>query len=637
MYRVLVFILLNILVVLNFTCSVVAKEMKEGEFLVIVYHAIVENPTDEYSVSRKDFVEQMEYLRTHGFHPISLDDILKASRGEKKLPPKPVLIAFDDGYISYYEFVVPVLEEFGYPSVVAISGGYVDNPPKDIPEPVMSWDQIRELASKELVEIVSHTYGLHRAIQYNSVGNVGPALYVRAYDPLTKRYETEEEYRERIERDFEKQEEVFKKRLGFKPRAIVWPFGKYTTISKEIAIERGYEMCFTSFDGYADLNSLYEIKRNFVMNEPMEEFIEMVNQSSKFQYYVRAVQVDLDLIYDPESYEKTDENLGKLIDRLVAMKVNTVFLQAFSDPEGTGNIKSVYFPNRVLPMKADIFSHAVHQIKIRDIDVYAWMPVLSIELPDEELNQSLKVVSRPEEKKSWYNRLSPFSEKAKEIMRMLYEDLAAHSLIQGVLFQDDAYLTDYEDFHPEALKKYKEHFGVDFQKVNIKEDPELMKQWSRYKTEVLIDFTKELMKSVRKYRPETYFARNIYAPLLTEPESEEWFAQNYELFLDNYDYVVVMAYPYMEGVKKPSKWLKKLVKVAKGFKPGIKKTVFKLQSYDWQKEEWIDDWELLSQMRDVLASGGINIVYYPDNVWDDRPALDVIKLEMSTQDYPFLP
>lgn len=46
------------------------------------------------------------------------------------------------------------------------------------------------------------------------------------------------------------------------------------------------------------------------------------------------------MIYDPSSYEKTDQNLGRLIDRLVAMKVNTVFLQAFSDPEGTGNIKA---------------------------------------------------------------------------------------------------------------------------------------------------------------------------------------------------------------------------------------------------------------------------------------------------------
>ena len=124
------------------------------------------------------------------------------------------------------------------------------------------------------------------------------------------------------------------------------------------------------------------------------------------------------MIYDPSSYEKTDQNLGRLIDRLVAMKVNTVFLQAFSDPEGTGNIKSVYFHNRVLPVKADIFSHAVHQMMIRDMTVYAWMPTLSIELLTANLMRASKCVklqvikTRPSQ--SWYRRLTPFDEKEPE-------------------------------------------------------------------------------------------------------------------------------------------------------------------------------------------------------------------------------
>jgi len=126
----------------------------------------------------------------------------------------------------------------------------------------------------------------------------------------------------------------------------------------------------------------------------------------------RAVQVDLDLIYDSDPV-KADQNLGKLIDRLAAMKVNTVFLQAFADPDGTGNIKSVYFPNRILPVRADIFSHAVHQMIIRGITVYAWMPTLSVELPDRTLNEILRVRERTDggirPSRSWYNRLTPFS------------------------------------------------------------------------------------------------------------------------------------------------------------------------------------------------------------------------------------
>ncbi len=620
-----------------------ASGMEHGQFLVLTYHAIPEkvHPEDKYSVPQNEFVEQMEYLRTHGYHPVSLDDILRASEGKQDLPQKPVLLTFDDAYISYYEFVVPILERFGYPSVLAVPGSFIDNPPKDLPEPLMSWEQLKEVASKRLVELVSHTYDLHRGIQYNPQGNVWAAGAIRAYDSNTKTYETEAEYRARIEADFKAQDTLFSRHFGFTPRGIVWPYGKYTKISMEVARKAGYLFGFTLEEGYAHIDRLQEINRIMVENKPIKDFIKALNKPKPEKPIIRAVQVDLDLIYDPDSYEQMDQNLGKLIDRLVAMKVNTVFLQAFADPEATGNIKSVYFHNRVLPVRADIFSHAAHQMIIRDMTVYAWMPGMSIVLPDRELNRHLRVLETVDGKigpsSSWYKRLSPFSREVREQMRRLYEDLASLSQIHGVLFQDDLYLTDYEDFHPSAMETYKEHFGRDISPAKLMNDEGLKERWMRLKTETLIDFTEYLMQGVRKYRPTVKFARNLYSKVITEPESEAWFAQNYELFLNAYDMVVIMAYPQMENAGRPSPWLEKLVKRAMSYPDGIEKTVFKIQSYDWERREWIDDKSLLEELRDILASGGKHIAYYPDNFWIGKPGLQTIKLEMSTRSYPFLP
>jgi biofilm PGA synthesis lipoprotein PgaB len=223
------------------------------------------------------------------------------------------------------------------------------------------------------------------------------------------------------------------------------------------------------------------------------------------------------------------------------------------------------------------------------------------------------------------------------LVKTLYEDLAAHSRIQGVLFQDDAYLTDTEDFHPSALVRYKEFFGRDLISEDFDGNPGLMKSWTRYKTESLIGFIDGLKQAVRKYRPRALFARNLYARVLEEPGSERRFAQDYELFLENYDRVVVMAYPQMEKVRHPSDWLIDLVGRSKDYSGGIEKTVFKVQAYDWRKEVWIKDRALLEELRDVLSSGGRHIAYYPDNFRKDRPALNVIKLEMSTRDFPFIP
>lgn len=619
------------------------EDMKPGELLVLAYHAVLEKAPagDLYSVSQRLFVEQMERLRTLGYHPVSLRDILKAGQGKRELPPKPVLLTFDDAYRSYYEFVAPVLKKFGYPSVLAVVGAWIDQPPKDMPEPLMSWAQIRKLTENTLVEVVSHSYDLHKAIQYNPQGNVGAAVSVRAFDPGSKHYETEEEYRARIASDFMAQKNLFEKKLGITPRAIVWPYGRYNALSVKVAGEAGYCFGLTFKEGLAHINDLHAINRNAVSNRPMPDFIRMVASPYGENFLTRAVQVDLDLVYDPASYEQTDQNLGKLIDRLVAMNVNTVFLQAFADPDGTGNIKSVYFQNSVLPVRADIFSHAVHQMIIRGMKVYAWMPVLSIELPDQGLNESLRVRERAGDATrpgaSWYNRLTPFSPQVRDLVRALYEDLAARSQIHGILFQDDAYLTDREDYHPLAVAGYQSRFGRDITPGELESNPELATNWARYKTEALINFTKALMEGVKKYRPEARFARNLYARVLTNPESEMWFAQNYKLFLEAYDQVVIMAYPQMEQVNRPPEWLAGLVAKTKDFHQGAEKTVFKVQAYDWGREAWLEDRLLLGEIRDVLASGGKHIAYYPDNFRINKPSLRKIRLEMSTRTYPFMP
>lgn len=617
-------------------------EMKPGEFLVLCYHAVPAQalPGDSYSVSQKLFAEQMEYLRTHGYHVVSLDDILDAGEGRKELPSKPVLLTFDDAYISYYEFVAPFLEKLKYPSVLAVVGAFIDHPEPELPEHLMNWDQIRDVSSSKLVRVVSHTYNLHRSFQYNPQGNMGAAVSVRAFDPVSKTYETAKDYKSRIEADFIAQDHRFREKLGIIPRVIVWPYGEYNSISLETARENGCRATFTLKEGFAHIKRLDTINRNVVQNAPMDDFIKMVNDPDWYRPQMRAIQVDLDLIYD-DSPEQLDKNLGKLIDRIVAMNVNTVFLEAFADPEGTGNIKSVYFYNSVLPVRADIFSHAVHQMIIRGMMVYAWMPTLSIELPDKNLNESLRVREIAGGKvgpsTSWYRRLSPFSDKTVSIVQNLYEDLAAHSQIRGILFQDDAYLTDKEDYNLQALEKSKERLGKDIVSEGSLEDPVLARAWTLYKTETLIDFTASLKDSVRKYRPNALFARNIYSVVLEEPGAEARLAQNFELFLETYDYTVVMAYPKMEGIKKPSAWLKKLTNISKNYPNGIEKTVFKLQAYDWTKGVWIKEEDLLEEFRDILSSGGRHIAYYPDNFWEDKPALKKIRLEMSTRTYPYLP
>ena len=626
-------------VILGAASFVKAADGSGKEVIIFCYHDVPQVvKLDDYAVDQASFVQEIEYLRTHGYHFVSFEDILKANQGEKELPDKAVFLTFDDELLTFYQFVYPLLKLYGIPCMLSVETLWPDKKDPDIRAPLMTWDQLKEVAQSGLVEIATHTHNLHHGVMCNPQGNTSWAAVTRIYDPDTKAYETEEVYRERVHDDLALSIKILKEKLGVDARAVAWPYGHQNTIALDEAKALGLQAAFTIEDRFGDVREIYDMPRYIVGKNPtILQFIKILNSRFEEPIQQRVLQADLDLIYDPDPVEQA-KNVDAFIERVYSMRVNTVYLQAFSDDAGTGNISSVYFPSRVLPMKADLFSHVAHQLWIRDIDVYAWMPTLAIVLPDAKKTAELRVMELVDGKRVpshySYARLSPFNAEARAKLVMLYEDLAIHTRLKGVVFQDDGYLNDYEDFNPAAAVAYKKISGgedVPYKSLNSAQKTE----WFRLKTKMLIDLTYELENAVRKYRPITTFIRTIYSLVLTKPESEEWFAQNYADCLKAYDNVAVMAYPRMEKIGQPDRWLKKLVGVAKRYPDGINKTVFKVQAYDWNSKKWIETKTIDGWLKTLVASGARNVGYYPDDFVDNEPDAGSIRLMMSTEDFSF--
>jgi len=159
--------------------------------------------------------------------------------------------------------------------------------------------------------------------------------------------------------------------------------------------------------------------------------------------------------------------------------------------------------------------------------------------------------------------------------------------------------------------------------------------WIQFKIDKLNELTRGLMAVVKKHRPETKYARTLYAPVLISDDNEEWLSQSYEDSLKIYDYVVIMAYPYMEEVQKHRQWLKMLVEKVKKHERGIEKTVFKVQSYDWNKNQWVNSSELDGWLRALVAQGAHHIGYYPDDFLMNIPDADKLRMMMSKEDFPY--
>jgi len=198
-------------------------------FITLCYHDIPEAPVEKDDISQKDFINQIEYLRTHGFTFVSPADVLAASQGAKPLPEKAVLLTFDDAYESFYRFVYPALRLYNIPAVLSGVTFWIDNPETSgyKTKRFMSWRQIREVSDSGLVTVASHSARLHRLLQANPVGNVEPAPAAFLYFPESRRYETEPEFRARIREDLAASIEELTAKLGRKPAILTWPYGSY--------------------------------------------------------------------------------------------------------------------------------------------------------------------------------------------------------------------------------------------------------------------------------------------------------------------------------------------------------------------------------------------------------------------------
>ncbi len=77
-----------LLFILLLMIPAVAPGEDRNKVLVLCYHSVPfeTSPDDEYSLPQNKFAEQMEYLRTHGYNPVSLSRVIDAGHGRAGLP-----------------------------------------------------------------------------------------------------------------------------------------------------------------------------------------------------------------------------------------------------------------------------------------------------------------------------------------------------------------------------------------------------------------------------------------------------------------------------------------------------------------------------------------------------------------------
>ena len=218
---------------------------------VLMYHMIGDEQGNAAIMTEANLRIQMNYLRDHGYHPITMQELYDYVTKGAPLPEKPVCITFDDGYLDSYTIVYPLMKEYGFPWTLFLITDDVGKPYNR-----MTWDQLKEMANSHAVTIASHTLS-------------HPKLH-----NLATRAEKEKEIVEA--------NKALKYQLGIDNVWLAYPYGDYDDEVIDICKKAGIKMAVTTDAGRVHVGSFpYDLKRAYIGNDiSIARFSERLNKDN---------------------------------------------------------------------------------------------------------------------------------------------------------------------------------------------------------------------------------------------------------------------------------------------------------------------------------------------------------------------
>lgn len=213
---------------------------------ILLYHHISEefDLTNAISIiSPRDFNLHMTAIKTQ-YTPISLKeyvDFVNCKDGSKTLPTNPIIVTFDDGYLSNYEVAYPILKKLEIPATIFIvtdTVGEIGGKGK-VNYSHFTWEQAKEMQDSGLIDIESHTND-HIKLGETDIDTVNYELRKSKY--------------------------LIEKKLGKTCDMIAYPYGSYTDEAIQASKKAGYNVQCLVGDDATNIDYEVNIPRDGVMN-----------------------------------------------------------------------------------------------------------------------------------------------------------------------------------------------------------------------------------------------------------------------------------------------------------------------------------------------------------------------------------
>lgn len=202
---------------------------------ILMYHEIKYNDPGKDSIQPYEFENDLCYLKQHGYHPITMNSLINYVYDGTPLPNKPIILSFDDGYLSTYVFARPLLKQYGVRVVLSIIGKSTDDfserPSGDLTAH-MTWTQVDEMKRDGLAEIQNHTYNMHK----NNRGRYGCSK---------KLGEAQQDYADALIKDISRLQSEIRQHTGIEPSTFTYPYGQVCPESVPVLKKLGFKASLT--------------------------------------------------------------------------------------------------------------------------------------------------------------------------------------------------------------------------------------------------------------------------------------------------------------------------------------------------------------------------------------------------------
>lgn len=244
---------------------------------ILLYHRIekqedINNYDVTIAVTPEEFKEQMKYLKDNNYNTITYDQLYNFMKNGSILPSKPIIISFDDGYYSTYEYAYPILKELGMKAEVAVVTGTKERDKDTVllkkqKADHFNWKQAIEMEKSGFIDLQSHTV-THEVL--DTVSNTS----------LTNQLKSSKDSLEKV--------------LSKKISTIIYPQGGYNENVITESLNAGYKIGVTTKVGlnyYKD--NVMTLKRFIVCHgnsaQQIEKMINEYSLSDKFSMAFRKV------------------------------------------------------------------------------------------------------------------------------------------------------------------------------------------------------------------------------------------------------------------------------------------------------------------------------------------------------------